>query len=369
MAALLVAALGGCGQNPAEWTAQEQRQIASLSLSRLSPPPADPSNRYADDPLAASLGELLFSDPRLSRNGQVACATCHQPGRAFTDGLPQSQGLARLARNAPSLLSVAWNRWQFWDGRADSLWAQALGPLTHASEQGSTHGQIAEHLLRYYRPTYENIFGEIPEELDAAEQTRIAVNAAKSLAAFQRSLRPAATRFDAYAEALGKSAPPPTDSLSESEKRGLRLFIGNGQCLRCHNGPLFTNQGFHNTGLSDKRLGLADRGRADGLPLALKDPLNCKGAYSDDPARACPQLDYAYPGNAEWLGAFKVPSLRGVAQTAPYMHDGRFATLEEVIAHYNRAPNLDGIYGHSELRPLNLDAQQQADLAALLRTL
>ncbi len=322
--------------------------LASMSLSRLPAPPADPSNAVADDPRAAAWGAKLFGDVRLSRNGKLSCAGCHQPGKFFTDGLPRAKGLGVSKRHAPGLLGVAYSPWLFWDGRADSLWAQALGPLGHADELGLSRAQLKRIIGEHHRAEYAALFGAIA----AQPAERVAVNVGKSLAAFQRGLRPAPARFDAGA-------------LDERERRGFSLFIGAAQCSRCHFGPLLTNHSFHNTGTASA----ADHGRSEGLRLALASGVNCRSAYSDDPKRACPKLEFARVGAAQWLGAFKTPSLRNVGATAPYLHDGRFNTLAQVLDHYNRAPAADLRWGHSELFPLGLDKSQLGDLERFLLTL
>lgn len=358
--------LSGCGQPaPAQWTAAERAQIVALSLTRLPPPPADPGNRHADDPRAAALGADLFGDARLSRNGAVACASCHQPQRHFTDGRPRSRGLGDTRRHAPSLLAAAWSPWLFWDGRADSLWAQALGPMSHPDEQGLAPAQLKQRIAAHYRAEYEALFGELVSV--PAEQ--VAVNVAKAIEAFERTLRPAPGRFDTYADALVRGEGEARPLLSDSERGGLKLFIGRAQCVRCHFGPLLTNHGFHNTGLAALPGQALDRGRAEGLPLLLASNMNCRSAGIDAARPDCPHLEFARIGAPEWVGAFKTPSLRFVAATAPYMHDGRFATLPEVLEHYNRAPNVHRRYGHSELFPLGLSAAELRELEAFLRSL
>lgn len=348
----LVLCLAGCAPAP-EWTDAERALIASLSLSRLAPPPRDPSNRHADDARAAAFGEKLFADKRLSRNGQLSCAHCHRPDKSFTDGLPLARGLGTLKRHTPSVLAAGWSPWQFWDGRADSLWAQALGPLGHRDELGLSHADLKRIVLAHHRAEYTALFGA------PADAQTVAIDIGKALAAYERRLRPAPTRFDAYADTFG------ADVLSDSERRGLKLFLGRGQCARCHFGPLLTGHGFHNTGLASA----PDRGRADGAHAVQASDHNCRGRYSDDAQRRCPHLDYLRLDAPEWLGAFKTPTLRQVGATAPYMHDGRFAALREVLDHYNRAPPLPMHEGHSELFPLGLSEAQLADLEAFLRAL
>lgn len=366
-AALLAAAavLGACSEPAVTWTEAERAQVASLSLSRLPPPPADASNAVADDPRAVALGKRLFFDVALSANGKVACATCHDPARAFSDGLPRGRGIGEDARNTPSLLVAAWSPWQFWDGRSDSLWSQPTGPLFDPAEMGATPAHVARVVTTAYAAEYAALFGK-PD----GDPLRVVANGGKALAAFERTLRPQPGRFDVFADALGADPDNAARLLTVSEQRGLKLFLGAGQCLRCHHGPLLTNQGFHNTGLGPRAdASEDDRGRVDGLPLALASKLNCAGPYSDAPAGACPHLDFARTGGAEWLGAYKTPSLRNVGATAPYMHDGRLTTLREVLVHYNRASGVGREHGHTELFPLGLDEPALSDLEAFLRTL
>lgn len=160
------------------------------------------------------------------------------------------------------------------------------------------------------------MFGPLPRQPTTDALDRVAANVGKALEAFERQLRPEPTRLDRYLRQLqdGDSGTP---VLSAAERAGLRLFIGRGNCLRCHQGPLLSNHGFHNTGLPGSFEGQPDSGRATGLPRALADPYNCSGAYSDAAPSACPHLEFARPHAPELLGAFKVPSLRAVGATAP----------------------------------------------------
>jgi cytochrome c peroxidase len=366
--ALLLIASSACGrQEPqALWSAAERTQIAALSLSQLPPPPPDPSNAVADRPAAAALGEKLFFDTRLSASGKLSCASCHQPERHFTDGLPVSRGLGTGTRNAPSLLTAAWSPWQFWDGRADSLWSQATVPMEHPDELGLTRRELQRRLERHHAGEYAAVFGHPPA---AADDTRALVNTGKALAAFLRTLRPQPGRFDRFADALAQDPDTATTLLTAGEQNGLKLYLGKGQCLRCHSGPLLTNHAFHNTGLAPQPGTAFDRGRADGLPQVLASDFNCRGPHGDAADPVCPHLDFAPQPRPEWVGAFKTPSLRNTAVTGPWMHDGRFTTLAEVLDHYNRAPQVSRPLGHTELFPLGLTADELSDLEAFLHTL
>lgn len=374
------------------WSEAERAAIESLWIGNLGPVPPDPSNRVADDPAAAALGEHLFFDARLSANGAVACATCHQPAKGFQDGIALGQGIGTAARRTMPLVGAAYSPWYFWDGRSDSQWAQAFGPLENPVEHGGNRTQVARLIAEYYRADYESIFGpladlsDLPEHAgpagdDAAraawnglgEEQRVQVNtvvanAGKALAAYQRTLLPVPTRFDRYVEALrAGDARAAGTLLSEEELNGLRLFVGRANCTQCHNGPLLTNHFFHNTGVPPPSGAEPDPGRALGMQIVLQDEFNCLGPYSDAAAEECTELRFMPRGGFEFTGAFKVPGLRDVAGRAPYMSAGQIATLEEVMAHYNAAPV--PATGHTDLRPLGLTAQEQRDLVAFLRTL
>ena len=372
-------------------TQPERTRLQSLALSSLGAPPPDPSNVVADSKDAASLGRALFSDTRLSVNGEVSCATCHQPERDFTDGKALSEGVGRTNRKSMSVVSAAHSRWQFWDGRKDSLWSQALEPLEAPAEHGLTRTEVAALVGKIYRDDYEAVFGPLPDfgtlpnragpngdeaakaawdDLSAAEQeavTRVFVNTGKALAAFERGLEPAASRFDRYAEAALRSDPTANTIFTADERAGYTLFTGKAGCAGCHNGPLFSDGSFHNTGVPQAAGLEADTGRAGGVSLAQNDEFNCLSRYSDAPAEACTALKELETESFGLERAFKVPSLRNVAGRAPYMHAGQFGTLREVLEHYNRAPEAPA--GFTELRPLGLSDGELGQLEAFLNTL
>lgn len=375
----------------AGWTEKELRVIQSLWLGSLPPLPPDPSNRVADDSMAARLGKKLFFDPRLSSNGKVSCATCHQPNRYYTDGLPRSLGTDTAGRHAPSILGTAYNSWFYWDGRRDKQWSQALTPLETVGEQEGTRTQIVALIQKdsSYRRVFESVFGPMPpipayppaspRGVESARQAwskippheqrlvnQLFANAGKCIAAYERQLQYSPSRFDRYAEALARSPHSAPDLLSEAEVRGLSLFMSEkAQCLRCHNGPLLTNFGFHAIGIPGKAGRFPDLGRSIGIQALDLDEFRCDGPYSDAAPEACEELRFM--SREGGTGAFKVPSLRNVAHTAPYMHDGSMATLNEVLRHYRRAPR--SATGAQELNPLPLSDADLADLEAFLRAL
>lgn len=377
----------------ARWSASEREVLRSLSLSSRPALPRDPSNRFADSPRAASLGGALFFDARLSANGQVSCATCHMPDAGFQDGTPLARGVGITTRRTMPIAATAWGRWFFWDGRADSQWAQALGPLESAVEHGGDRLQYARVIAAHYRAEYEAVFGPLPSlrglpqragpVADSARRrawlrippvqrdsiTRVYANIGKALAAFERRVDVTPSRFDRYADAVSGIRPMTGDALlTTQEERGLRLFIGKADCVNCHNGPLFTDDHFHNTGVAVATSVVAmDSGRSVGVRDALRAEFACTSPYSDAGPDDCDELRFATAAGEELVRAYKTPSLRGVAERAPYMHAGQLATLTEVLAHYNQAPSAP--IGHSELRPLRLSRAEREAIAAFLRTL
>ncbi|MDR7268609.1 cytochrome c peroxidase [Pelomonas saccharophila] len=389
LAALLPLAAAASG-----WTEAERTTLASLHIGKLPATPADASNAVEASPEAAALGKRLFFDTRLSANGRVACASCHAPERGFQDGRPLGQGLATGSRRTMPIAAASHGRWFFWDGRKDSLWSQALGPLEDGAEHGANRVQLVRLLAGGYRRDYEAVFGPLPAlaglpaaasplgtpaereawtRLPAAQQdavNRAFANLGKAIAAYERGLMPGETRLDRYI--AGDAS-----ALSAQEVRGLRLFIGKAQCVSCHAGPLLSDQHFHNTGVAPRNPLQPDRGRAPAVARAQADPFNCLGPFSDTPPGGCAELSFIATDDERMEGAFKTPGLRNVAERAPFMHAGQIATLEDVVVHYVAAP--DAAVGRSELaradrrraerRPIALNAAEAADLVALLRAL
>lgn len=381
---------------PPAWTDVEIVVLQSLALESLPPLPPDPSNAVADEPMAADFGAKLFLDPRLSGNGGISCATCHQSVRHFTDGLQKGQAIGTSKRNTPSIIGTAYSPWSYWDGRRDSQWSQALSPLEDPNEQGTNRIHVVRVVAQdaSYRGQYETLFGPLPDLGDTARfpdvreaahrpawktawssmtlDDRVAINRAfanigKVIAAFERTLMPGASRFDDYVAAvINRDLQAQKTALTDDEIHGLRLFVGEASCTQCHNGPLFTNNEFHNTGVLSAEGEVPDKGRVVGVREVLENPFNCLGDYSDDPERFCPELEFIRTG-PDLIGAFRTPSLRNLEHTAPYMHKGQVATLAEAVAHYNRAP--DAMIGHNEAKPLRLSARQLRQLEAFLKTL
>ena len=358
---IAVAAIAGGAEAP--YTAAELRTLKSLWIGSLAPPPDDPSNAYDTDPRAARLGRRVFFDTRFSANGKLACATCHPADLGFQDGKPVAEGLAPLTRRSMPLAGVAYNSWFFWDGRKDSLWAQAMTPLENPRELGMTRAATADLVAARYRADYQAIFGPLPAPpRDAEATTRVFVNVAKAIAAFVRTIQPEPARFDRYAEAvLAGDEARAARLLTPAEVRGLRLFIGRAHCTNCHAGPLFTNGEFHFTRVP--KIG-DDPGRGQAIAAVLGDEFNCRGRFSDADPERCTALRFIDTDAREALHAFKTPSLRNVATRAPYMNAGQFPTLAAVLRFYR-----DGTRGMKELGHGDLTDAELADLEAFLGTL
>jgi cytochrome c peroxidase len=374
------------------WTKDEIATLQSLWIVSLEKLPPDPSNAYGDNLAAAAMGQRLFFDTRFSVNGKVACATCHLPNQLFQDGKPLATGIGTTTRRTMTIVGTAYSPWFFWDGRKDSQWAQALGPMENSVEHGGNRTQYAHLIDLYYRTEYEALFGPLPDlsglppnagpvedpQVRAAwdtmapqEQqsvTRIYANIGKSIAAYERRLLPGPARFDRYVEAiLHKDYRTAQAILTTQELAGLRLFIGKANCTQCHNGPLFTDNHFHNTSVPAVAGLPEDLGRTIGAKQVQADEFNCLSPYSDAAADECSELRFMIADGEQLVRQFKPPSLRNVAERAPFMHAGQFATLEEVLAHYNAAPRAPA--GHSELNALRLAPGEIEALIAFLHTL
>ena len=375
------------------WSAVDQLAINNLAITNLPRLPKDPSDLVADDPKAATLGKLIFFDTRFSANGAVSCSSCHKPDRQFQDDLRLGHGIADGGRRTMPLAGTAFHPFFFWDGRKDSLWSQALGPLENPLEHGADRTMVAKLIATNYRAEYETLFGKLPdlanfpshaaptgtsETINAwlamtGEQQRavnlIFANLGKAIEAFERTIPVPYTRFDDYAAAVAAKDVVAADKIfTETERSGLKLFLDQG-CLRCHHGPQFTDMQFHNIALPGNTAAIADSGRITATHTVKDDPFNCLGKFSDAKlpylCQPIKNIEFDLP---EQAGAFKSPSLRGVAQRPPFMHHGIFATLHDVLVHYNNSPK--ATFGESELSgPRHLTPQQLSEIEAFLLTL
>jgi cytochrome c peroxidase len=333
------------------------------------PPRKDPSNRVSGNAAAIAFGAGLFGDPRLSVSGAIACATCHRADRALTDGLPRAQGLARVDRNTPTVADAHFQRWFGWDGAGDSLWAQSLRPIVDPREMGGDLAHVAAtvrgnaDLLHGYR----DAFGASPPADDEA----VAVDVAKALAAFQETLTTGRTPFDEFRDALARGDRVAAARYPLAAQRGLALFIGKGRCNVCHVGPRFSNGEFHDIGIPFfVGPGRVDAGRLEGIRRLKASRYNLLGPFNDDPTRGTATGTRHVASEHRNFGEFKVPSLRNVARTAPYMHNGSLATLRDVVRHYSEIDE-DRLHADGEriLRPLRLTQAESEDLVAFLESL
>ena len=376
-------------------------------LTRLSPRTElapDPTNAVADDERAARLGRALFFDNRLSPDGKFSCATCHDPARAFTDGRSLAEGRETLTRHVPALLDVGRRRWLFWDGRTDSLWAQLRHPLENPIEMDGDRLALA-HLITSdpaLRAKYEELFGTPPEFTDRtrfpaharpgpakgddprqrawegmtpedrASIDTLLANVGKALAAFQRRLATKDSAFDEFARAYLGGDRSGGGRLTDEARRGLELFLGKGRCTLCHMGPELTDEEFHHIAVPPLNDELPiDAGRYLGATLVREDPFNAWSAHSDERDGEAADFVRLLISDADQFGEVRTPSLRNVARTAPYMHQGQFASLEEVVHFYSTLEGAQRTGHHQELtlKPAEFTANEEVDLVAFLRSL
>ena len=301
-------------------TTDEYRQYFS-QYTRPDSIPFPEDNHYTQE--RERLGRLLFFDPRLSGSQQMSCATCHNPGLSWQDGLPKAigHGMQTLSRRTPTIWNLAWAPALFWDGRAESLEEQALGPITSPQEMNMRLPTLMKKLqaISGYRALFAWAY---PGEGISGKTV------GKALATFERTLVSGPAPFDSWVAGN-------TDAISPAAKRGFLLFNTKAQCAQCHTSWRFTDDSFHDTGLPGE-----DRGRGQFLP----------------------DIE-----TAQFL--FKTPTLRNVTQRAPYMHDGSLATLEEVIALYDTGGSVQRPSLSDHIKPLSLSSQDKHDLIAFLSAL
>ena len=381
-----------------EWSDSERRVVAALSLTRLPAVASDWRNPRAGDDAATALGAALFFDARLSGDGERSCASCHAPARAFTDGRATALGRVELDRNTPPVAGSAHLRWQGWAGRHASAVAQAAAPIESARELGGTRTGLARLIATdttlaevYERVDAPLVFGDVAAwparatpagnrrerrawqripPMDRARIDGVFAVVGESLAAYVASLPLPRTRLDDYADRLAADTEPtPHDqrAMDPAARRGLALFIGpRAGCVACHSGPLLSDGRFHNIGTRTDAAGRSDSGRRAAVAaLAARCDRN-EAIRSAD----CAALAGASAAEVPALldGAFRTPPLRQLSRTAPYMHDGRFATLEAVVEHY-RAPPDKSLHRHELPPALTLDDADVVDLVAFLRLL
>jgi len=274
-------------------------------------------------PERVELGKLLFFDPRLSGSNFISCATCHNPAMGWSDAQPTAigHGMGVLHRATPTILNTAYQRFQLWDGRERTLEKQALGPIQAGGEMAQPLDSLLPELQDI--PDYVKLFEAAYPGEGITEDTL-----AKALASFERSIVSTDSAFDRWLKGVD-------GVMSDSAIRGFGVFKGKANCTACHDGFNFTDNGFHNIGLSDNK----DMGR-----------------YTIKPIKVL-------------KGAFKTPTLRDVATTPPYMHNGQYHTLEEVIEHYDRGGDKNMGNLDPNMKKLNLSKKEKADLLAFLKAL
>ncbi len=368
LAVLLALAAGACCAQAVDFSDAELRAIL-----RHGPWPApwspDPSNRVSGNAEAIELGERLFFEPRLSPSGKVLCATCHAPFRGFQDARARAFGLAEVDRNTPSLFNVRYQRWFGWDGAHDSLWAQSIRPILEPREMGGSQAQAAA-LVRgdaELSCRYEKVFGAPPP----ADDETVFAGIGKALAAFQETIVTGRTPFDDFRDALEKGDRAAAAGYPPAAQRGLRIFVGKGNCSACHFGPAFSNGEFHDTGVPFFIAGGGvDPGRHGGIRKLQANPFNLLGRHNDDPTGKSATKTRHVSLEHRNFGEFRVPGLRNAALTAPYMHNGSVATLADVVRRYSEL-DLERLHldGESLLKPLHLSEQESADLVAFLESL
>jgi cytochrome c peroxidase len=349
----------------------DDAQIRRIESLGPWPPPrtTDPSNRVSGNADAIALGERLFDDRLLSKTGSVACTTCHRPAHAFTDGNERAHGLARGDRNTPTVLDLAGLRWYGWDGAQDNLWAQSLRPMLDPREMGADSKHVASRIRSdpALRTAYRKAFGRAPPKSDEV----VAVDAAKAIAAYIETLTSPRSEFDDFRDALLRGDREAMARYPVLAQRGLAIFVGEGRCTTCHAGPLMSSNEFHDVGIPFfAEPGRVDPGRFGGIRKLSTSRYNLLGKYNDDPQKRTATSTRHVALDQRNYGEFKVPSLRGVSHTPPYMHNGSLATLRDVVRHYS---NFDVERQHADgeriLVPLGLDKYDVDALVAFLETL
>lgn len=356
------------------------------SLSPVPDLPASPTNRVADDAAAALLGQRLFFDTGLSPSGDQSCASCHDPARMLSSASAELTG--PLPRLAPPLVGAAWQDWAGWAGACDSAWCAAATALEAPGQLDGDRLSLARHIAEdtTLKSDYEAIFGELPaldglpdrarpsgeqaeawEALPAETQaalTEVLANVGKSWEAWMRQLAPGESTLDRYIDALSQGDTTGGGHLSDSAVRGLIAFTADHSCWTCHSGAMMAD-GFANLGLS-AGAGTSEPDRVEGLATALASEFSGAGSWSDDPEAGAAKLTAAEEEDAV-AGAVRVPGLRTTGATAPFMHDGRFATLDEVLRFYSELPDTAAVGTRDPaLTPYTLSNDDIADLRAFL---
>jgi cytochrome c peroxidase len=307
----------------------------------------------ADNPLVAdkiTLGKMLFFDPRLAGDSSISCAKCHDPTKGFSNGLQMSDAYpgTKHWRHVPTVLNAAYAKHQFWDGRASSLEEQALGPIQAPIEMNQNLTHLVEKLdnIPYYREQFKKVFnGPVTAQ-----------NLAKAIASFERTIVSRPGRVDKFLSG-DKSA------LNDSEKRGFDLFMGKANCVACHNGPTATDNSFHTTGVPE-----IDALKTESDRVATRHFFATDQKYPNPRSVSSDYGQELVSKSTSDRGKFKTPSLRELKWTAPYMHNGAFETLEDVIRFYMKGGG-DHANKDSLLKPFQLGDSEMDDLIAFLEAM
>lgn len=351
-----------------EWTGHERALIQSLGPW----PPAwrgDASNRFSQNEAAVQLGASLFFDRRLSHDSLLACSDCHRPDAFFTDGVSLNRGIQPLERNTPSLFNIRLQHWFGWDGANDNLWAQSMRPITNASEMNGDVSVI-RNLLQSDVEWIQQFEAVTDAKSSSLSDEQWLVTVGKLLAAYQETLVTPLSRFDIFRTWLLSDSSTSSVPLTADEQAGLKIFLNKGNCILCHGGPNFSHGEFGDIGVSFFTSGGVDKGRYGGIELLRENPFTLVGDYNDNPEKASAIRTQTVELQHRNFGEFRVPSLRNIANTSPYMHNGSLPSIEAVIDFYSEL-NEERLHADGEkiLQPLGLTEKEKAALAAFLRTL
>ncbi len=409
--------LVGCmpGGDDDYFTEEEMETIRTFGP--IPDPPPSPTNKYADNPAVAAFGQRLFFEKgyakaltvagsglgNVGETGKVSCASCHDPKQFYSDSRSRpgntSLGVRWTERNSPPLVNIAYYTWGGWGGKDDAIWNQGANGSESGVNFSGNRLHFAHLIYRKYRADYDALF-DVPldpaldpthpdaarfpengrpkasgaadgpwEMMAAADRdiiNRILANTGKAFEAYERLLISKNAPIDRYI-AGDESA------LTAAQKRGLKLFMGKAACNDCHSGPTFTDQGFHNTGVRQSwspTASATDTGRYQDVARTLSGAFNGAGKYSDNVELGAAKIA-GLEQTEDDKGKFRTKSLRHVAETGPYMHNGAFATLADVVEFYNRGGDDDGYEGTKSpmMVPLMLNEQEKADLVAFLEAL
>jgi cytochrome c peroxidase len=343
---------------------------ATVNAQPLGLPPIPIPEDNPQTPEKVALGDKLFNDKRFSSTGEVSCATCHEPQKAFTDS-PRvtSEGVNKLTgtRNTPTVVNAAYYKLLFWDGRSPDLEDQAQHPIVNSVEMGLPNHDPVLRLVRTdpeYVAAFRKAFDKTPEQITMKEVQQ-------AIASFERTIVSGDAPFDRWYFGGDQQA------ISEQARRGFGVFMNKGRCVACHvieeDQALFTDNRFHNIGVGVNRI---QNEISQLAPAFLK--AKAAGADVDKTVLASPKASelgrFAVTDSFDELGAFRTPTLRNVAVTAPFMHDGSLKTLRDVVEHHNnggvttKADPVNDFLSRG-IRPLDLTEEEIADLVAFLETL